>query len=61
MHYNLEISGVNARDESEAAEVANALQTIYNTLGNADTITLAQLLKEKPALVEKAKAYKHLL
>ncbi len=61
MDFNLEISGVQAKDENEAAAIAQALQTIYNMLGNADTISLAQIIKEKPSLVAKAKAYKHLL
>lgn len=47
--------GLDTESRSKAIEVAQALISIRNLLGDADTIDLAKLLEKKPGLIKTAK------
>lgn len=49
--------GLDTESKAKAIEVAEALVSIRNILGDADTIDLARLLKSKPGLIKTAKKF----
>ena len=59
--YDLNLSGVEAKDISQAEQVKESLVTIVNRLKPQEIIDLAVLLKEKPGIVEKAKQFRNIL
>jgi hypothetical protein len=59
--YEITIKGIQANSPEQAAQIAAALETIKNQLSNTDLIDLAQLLKQKPGIVQKAKQFANLL
>jgi hypothetical protein len=59
--YDLNLSGVEAKDISQAEQVKESLVTIVNRLKPQEIIDLAALLKEKPGIVEKAKQFRNIL
>jgi hypothetical protein len=59
--YEITIKGIQANSPEQAQQIAAALETIKNQLSNNDLIDLAQLLKQKPGIVQKAKQFSHLL
>jgi hypothetical protein len=53
--YEITIKGVKAENLHQAENLKAGFQTIANTLTPQEVIDLAQLLKENPGIVEKAK------
>lgn len=49
--------GLENSSKEKAKEVAEALVSIRNVLGDEDTIELAKMLKKNPGIVKTAKKY----
>lgn len=57
MEHQVTIGFPDSESREKAVEVAQALISIRNVLGDADTIELAKLLKAKPGLIKTAKQF----